>query len=167
MAKNMKVHVLPISIISVVIIVLYLIIGPKPAPDHVTKQPTDRFIRISNASWGLECNPQIEEALRNRANIPLAKDADGKIIQAESLKKAAANNALPVVKTACEGQLTCQVFATDDALGIPLLSGCYKQLDVNYRCSDIDRLVTLHIDQGQPLKIDCTPDASPATPTHP
>ena len=165
MAKNMKFHAIAIAVITVVIVILYLLVGPKPQAPVVVK-PTDRAVRISTATWGLSCNQQIEEAQRSRESIPMAKDAEGKVIQPEPLKKVEINNVLPVIKTACEGQLGCEVNATDDILGVHLLPGCYRQLNVNYRCSDVDRLTTVNIDQGQTLKIDCT-DATASAPPHP
>lgn len=166
MAKNLKFHAVAIAIITVVVIILYMLVGPKPQ-EQVPAKPTDRFARISTATWGLSCNPQIEEAQRTRNTMPLAKDADGKIIQQEPLQKVVINNVLPAVKTACEGQLDCQLLATDDVLGVQLVPGCYRQLNVNYRCSDLDRLVSVTIDQGQLLKIDCSADAAATAPHRP
>ena len=154
-----------ISVITVVIVVLYLLVGPKPQAPVVVK-PSDRAIRISTATWGLSCNPQIEEAQRARESVPMAKDADGKVIPQEPLKKVAVDNVLDVIKNMCEGKIGCEVNATDDVLGVHLFPGCYRKLNVNYRCSSIDRLITVDIDQGQTLKIDCT-DANAPAPQHP
>ena len=165
MATNMKFHLRAVGIISAVVIVLYLMIGPKPQEQNVVHKPTDRFIRIGGATWGLSCNAQIEEARQARDAIPLAKDKDGKVIQNEPLNLVTPNNVLTFIKSACEGQMACEVKASDDTLGATVLASCYKQLNVNYRCSDTDRLVIANIDQGQSLKINCEPDAS-ATEQH-
>lgn len=167
MKKNMKFHAIAIAIISVVIVALYSFIGPKPVEKGPPK-PTDRYVRITNATWGLECNSVIDEVSRARSAIPLAKDAAGKVIPAEPLKRVSVDNVLPVVKQACEGQLACEVPANDDVFNITLPPGCYKKLNVNYRCSDVDRLAMLSIDQGQYLKIDCSAqNASAPAPQHP
>jgi hypothetical protein len=166
MAKNLKFHAIAIGIISAVIIVLFLFIGPKPQQD-ASLSPSARYIRISTATWGLSCNPQIAEAQRARESLPLAKDADGKVIQQKALKQVKINNVLPVVQQICERQQQCQVMATDDALGVQLLAGCYRQLYVNYHCAETDRLVSVSIDQGRSLKIDCSADAGTPAPHQP
>jgi hypothetical protein len=166
MAKNIKFHVIAISIISVIVIILYLLIGPKSSEQGEAK-PSDRFARISSATWGLACNPQIEETQRLQDAIPLAKDADGKVIRVERLQKVTIDNVLPAVKKACEGKLSCVMMAYDDTLGVKLLPGCYRQLNATYRCSDVDRIVSVNIDQGQALRIDCSPNAASAAPQRP
>jgi hypothetical protein len=164
MAKNIRFHAIAITIISTVIVVLFLLIGPKP--QEQATQPTDRFVRISNATWGLSCNTQIDAIQQQRESTALKKDADGKVIAQEPLKKVAVDNALAVVKTACEGKQACEVPATDEVLGISLPDGCYRQLNVNYRCAELDRIVSVTIDQGRSLHIDCS-DVSGAAPHQP
>ena len=166
MAKNMKFHAIAIGIISVIVVILYLLIGPAPV-QQVAHNPSDRFIRIGNATWGMSCNQQIDHAQQNLEAAPLAKDADGKVIRVEPLKRIAFNNVQTVVKQSCEGQMQCSIYATDDTLGFSLPAGCNKALNVNYRCSDVDRLVTVNTDQGQFLKIDCTPNAATPAPHQP
>jgi hypothetical protein len=172
MPKNIQFHALAISIISLVIVVIYMLMGPNPsntAPGAGI--PTDRYIRISNATWGLSCNALIDELARTAA--PLAKDANGKVIPAEPLKRVTADNVLPLIKATCDGKVSCQISATDEALGVSLTDTCYKKLTVNYRCTDLERIVTLEIDQGQWLKLDCAataaaaPNASASSTTHP
>ena len=167
MATNMKFHAIAIGAISVLVVLLYMLMGPAPEEQNVAHQPTDRFARVSSATWGLACNAQISEVRQTQDNSPLQKDADGKVIKNETMKPATVNNALDVVKKACEGQINCQIMASDEALGITLPAGCYKQLSVNYSCSDLDRLTVVNIDQGQSLKIDCMPDVAATAPNQP
>jgi len=103
MTKNIKFHALAISIISLVIVLLYAVIGPKPqSVSPATNGQLLKSIRIGNATWGLACNPFIDEAQRLAGG--LQKDKDGNIIPATPIKRATVDNALVAVKSACEGK---------------------------------------------------------------
>ncbi|MFZ4541782.1 MAG: hypothetical protein ACOYNL_08260 [Rickettsiales bacterium] len=172
MSKKIKFHAIAIAAICTVVILAFLIIGPKQsAPTGETnKNKNGNYVHIVNASWGLNCNQAIEEAIRTRANIGLSKDAEGKIIPQEPIKLAPLDNVLTAAKQACEGSDSCNLIASSDSLGTEPLSSCYKKLVVNYRCFEVDRLRSITVDQGERLSIDCSkPEATnaPAAATTP
>ena len=163
MVKNIKFHAIAISIISVVIIVLYMAIGPKPTaqPDaNAALNPAGHYVRIAGATWGQNCDPFIDEALRTQQATPIVTDASGKPVPLKPLAHVSVNNVLPTVKRICDGKMGCEVLANSDILGTEPLEACYKRLVIQYRCFDLDRVTSKEVDQGQLVKIDCTPQAS-------
>jgi hypothetical protein len=155
MRINYKTHALAISVISAVIVVIYIIVSPKTAPP-IELKPTNRYVRIMSATWGENCNLFIEEANAKKASQGLAKDEHGNAIPTTQLKKVMPDNALEAVKGFCEGRIYCESAIKSATLGIEPAATCFKKLDVTYRCFDVDRLHTLSIDQNESLTIDCS-----------
>ncbi len=162
MVKNAKFHATAISIIILVIIVLYLLIGPKQASQSADAplQPTDHYVRIASASWGLNCGPYVADAIRARASMPLTKDASGNVVTQPPITQPTPNNVLDAVKAMCDGKRACQIPVNSGALGLEPLQVCYKKFEVGYRCYEMDRLTTKEVDQGQTVTLDCRPQAA-------
>jgi hypothetical protein len=161
MNKRLKFHAFAISTICLVITVIYLIAGPSEPPSPPSNQGNYK-ISILSASWGYNCNPYIREALEARKSIPLEKDAEGKIIQPTPLKLIEHDNVLKQVSAACNDKPYCEVVANTEIFGFDPHEGCFKQLEVSYRCYDIDRLRILKAEQAAQMKIDCTSIEKPA-----
>ena len=169
MLKNLKFHVIAISLICVIIAVIYQLTGANaPAP---AAQGNGRSIRIHSATWGLNCNSYILTAKQAQANAPLKKDARGQIIPGKPLQPVVLNNVLDTVKKLCEGKPVCEFFTSNEALGLDPVEGCFKKLDVQYRCFTSDRLTITQANQGELLKLNCTApatgDVSAPTAAHP
>ena len=158
--KNLKFHAIAITAICLIIIALYSVMGVNESAPQIepTPQHGDRQITIDSATWGENCNDEIDRALAERANASLPTDTSGNHISPEKITKILANNMLPFIGNACNGKFVCEVFADTKTLGINPMDGCYKNLVVSYRCFDFDRLTTLTIPQGDDLKINCRND---------
>lgn len=155
MLKNLKFHIIAISLICIIVAAIYKWTGTN-GPNPNANTVSSRSIRISNATWGLNCNPYILGAKQAQANAPLKKDANGQVIPSKPLKPVAMNNVLESLKTLCEGKLTCELFASNEVLGLDPIEGCFKKLDVHYRCFTSDRLIITQTNQGELLKLNCT-----------
>jgi hypothetical protein len=165
MVKNLKFHVIAISAICVLVVLLSQWVAP--APQNGTQAASgNRYVRVVSASWGLNCNPFIAEAKQLRESSPLQKDENGNIITQPPIKEVARDNVLTKAKSLCEGKPACQLMATSEVLGFDPMESCFKKLNFNYRCFEMDRLQAAETSQGEMLRIDCvTPAASDAPPT--
>jgi hypothetical protein len=169
MRINYKFHAIAIAIISAVIVVIFLLFGPKAPPPAapVALTTADSYVRIVGATWGLNCNVFIASAMAVQANEGLPRDKDGTAIAAAVLKKITPDNVLDTVKILCNGKLTCETYIDSTILANEPSADCFKQLDVSYRCFEVDRLRTLSVGQNETLKIDCTnPTAAPHAPAN-
>lgn len=170
MLKNLKFHAIAIAIISVIVVMLYQIMGPTEV-SNAPLQPSDRYVRVASASWGLNCNAFIADAKQARANAPLAKNAQGQVVAQAPLKDVTPNNVIDPAKKLCDGKISCEILATSEVLSLDPIDNCFKKLNLSYRCFEMDRLTTTETNQGELLKIDCTPiatvDAPAPTATHP
>lgn len=170
MLKNIKFHIIAISLICIIVAAISKLSGVN-IPTESSIPASNRSIDISSATWGLNCNPYILSAKQAQSSAPLNKDATGQIIPGKPLKPVAPNNVLERVKTLCEGKPTCDLFASIDILGLDPIEGCFKQLDVQYRCFTSDRLKITQTNQGELLKLNCTAptasDVSAPAATHP
>ena len=152
--KHLKFHAAALTAICSLIVVLYVLLGPKdtgPAEEVIG----DRFVTIDNATWGKNCDPYIQSAI-NDWRMP----APGE----KGLPKPAYaqyNNARDVIRSQCDHKLSCNVLATSDTLGVEPLQACAKRLTVAYRCFQFDRLNTVETAQGATLQIDCREGATP------
>ncbi len=171
MLKSLKFHIIAISIICVLVVGLSQIMGTSHTATPQTPQIGDRYVRVVSATWWLNCNPFIEEAKRARETTALPKDEKGNIIPQEPLKAMVLDNVLTAAKTICDGKLSCDVMATSEVLGLDPMESCFKKLNLNYRCFEMDRLRITETSQGERLTIDCATPAATNAPapaaTHP
>lgn len=158
--KSMKFHAIAVSIICVVVVVMYFIIVPKGG---ATLDPNaasgDRFVRIVDATWGMNCNTEINR-LRGLGHTTTG-DGDKK----RPLTPVSINNAMFNVTELCGEKMKCSILASNESMGSDPLPACYKELVVGYRCFSIDRKWTKKTDQGTVMNIDCSADVDQAKET--
>ncbi len=149
--KSLKFHALALGSICAVIIVLFLLIGPKEldAPIDPNRPTDDRYVRITDATWGLNCNAEITR-LRG-----LGHTTTGEGDNERPLTLVQPNNAIYAVTALCEDKLSCDILAINETMDIDPLAACYKELIVGYRCFSVDRKWTKKTEQGSTLTIDC------------
>jgi hypothetical protein len=164
MNKRLKFHAIAITVICGLITLLYVIAGPSKQSEPTLAQGNYK-ITIISATWGYNCNPFIKETMEARKQSALTKDAEGKVIQDAPLKLVERDNVLKQVAASCNEKPYCEVAANTELFGFDPHEGCFKELEVSYRCYDIDRLRTLKAEQAALIKLDCTsietsPDAT-------
>ncbi len=164
---NYKFHALAIAIISAVIIVIFMLFGPKEQAPVENRPLTtaDNYVRVVSATWGKNCNHAIESAMDVQAKEGLERQEDGTAILRPTLKTVALDNVLTRVKEICEGKPLCQISVDSQALGTEPYVDCFKQLELSYRCFEVDRLRNINAGQGKPLTIDCTNPTGSHAPT--
>lgn len=147
---NLRLHATSLGIICAAITVVYFIFAP-----HESKVDTrlhgDRYIQIDSASWGLNCNPYVDDALRQWT------PSDDPENPSPKPHLAMENNALSAVSEACNGKLSCKFTPTPRSVGDDPLLNCPKILAVRYRCFTFDKLNSEEFRASDDLEIDCTP----------
>lgn len=162
MFTRLKFHLIAITAISLIVLVLYRLIGPAQPVAAPSALATGQYVHVISASWGLNCNPDIEETLRERANAPLPTDEHGNVVPHEPLSLMARDNVLATAQAICHGKPACEIFASNGMLKLDPIARCFKKLDLSYRCFEMDKLHITQTDQGELLKLDCTtPAAAP------
>ena len=153
----MKFHALAVSIICVVTVILYFIIVPREVAPYDPNVPTsDRYLRIVDATWGMNCNAEI-----NRL-CSMGQRTAGKDGTERPLTPVLLNNAMYAVTELCNEKIKCSILATNDTMNLDPLSACYKELVVGYRCFSVDRKWTRKAEQGTIMTIDCSPNVDQA-----
>lgn len=142
---NMKYHIIAFPAILLVLFAVYMLASPAPEQAKAAQEQNTRFIQVSRATWGENCNP--------------ALTANGK-------PNVEPNNVLLGVSQRCDGRLQCQAFASEAFLGTnPLPKGfsCSKDLVILYRCETFKKPKTVMIKEGESALLDCTKqDEEPA-----
>ena len=164
MIRNWKFHAGALGIICAIIVVLYLVIGPSeqvPAdPDAATG---DRFVQVYSATWGMNCNEQIDRENHDRERLRLQPQGAGAGRAAFApLPPVTADNVLVRIGDKCNGKIACRFNATSEAIGTEPFEACFKRLSIGYRCFTYDRLHTIEVGQGDPVTIDCHEEADSA-----
>lgn len=148
--KSLKFHGIAIGAICAVVIVLFLLIGPKEGavvdPDA---GQGDRYVRLVSATWGQNCNIEIDR-LRKQGKVSI--DRGGQKVPLTAVQP---NNVLYQLSERCNDRITCNIVASKDVMGIDPLPTCFKRLSITYRCFSIDRAWRAEVPQGELLKIDC------------
>ncbi len=146
--KHFKFHAIALGIICLVVVVAFLLFGPKeagPAEEVIG----DRYIQVATATWGKNCDPFVAQAQRDW-RMP----AEGQTAEPRP-SFAQLNNVIEVVKSQCEHKMNCRLLADTDLLKTDPLPACYKKLAVGYRCFEFDRLWNVETGQGEILELDC------------
>jgi hypothetical protein len=146
-----------ISIITAVVFAMYLMLTPNKSPEKVAFAGTN-YVQISSATWGLNCNPHVKHAILEaeaaRAAMPRAERD-----KVEMPKIVTRNNALSHMSTLCNGKEICSFLVEADIIGFDPIYSCFKELELNYRCYEIDRLRHATLRQGEFAKLDCSKTA--------
>ncbi len=148
---NLKTHI--ITTLAFLLLIggaIYLFGGKEETPETATNPLTERFIQIVSATWGMNCNGQVERMIRTQE-----KDNDGTIPTL-----ARKDNALLALSRQCNNKETCSVKVTPEFLGKPNVTSCHKNFTAEYRCFMTDRAHAIELEDGGSVTIDCTEKAS-------
>lgn len=151
---NLKFHLIVSTVFLLLIIGVLFVFSIKEKPQEAVdaNAPGGRFIQIAKATWGKNCNSQIEALHQSNA---MAEDG---VPLPEIVRD---NNALRIVSSLCNGKDQCQ-FAVDPAvLGFNPMAKCRKAIEVEYRCFDIDRSKTVTSEDRGVVAINCLQDETP------
>ena len=149
---NMRFHAIALSGIILTVIAIFALTGklsPKPAaqagaPAEEVYVPGNRLVTIWEASWGLNCNESIER--ERRYAIP----------GAPTTPLVPKNNVQEIAGKICNGKETCEIIADSKIFGPgPKNTRCRPELDLTYRCYDIERPTMLHVRFGDKITINC------------
>lgn len=148
---NMRFHLVAISGIILVVIIIFAASGKlhnKPANPTTPAEPVyvmgDKIVTVWEASWGLNCNEAIERERRfAKPGVPPTPEVPK-------------NNKLDIAAKICNGKETCDITADDKTFGpAPNKLRCRPELDITYRCYDIDRPTMIHARFGEKITINC------------
>lgn len=105
--------------------------------------------RVISASYGLNCQSKPKVGV---LGIP-SPDQKYKSIKAD--------NAVEIIKTLCENKPLCSFNVSPEVLKLDPAPKCSKELEVTYRCYNIDSPHILKVKDGDKFEIKCTaPDAA-------
>jgi hypothetical protein len=155
MRTQIKFHALAILAIAAIVIVAYLAAGNTKTVANSNQSASS--IAIAGATWGLNCNTAITQAIEARSAAPL--EAGG--ATNEPLTPVTANNVLSALGRLCNDKPDCAVKASSAVLGHDPMHSCFKRLLVSYRCFNVDALHTRDIGQGEMLTINCSESEAP------
>lgn len=150
--KSIKFHAIALGCICVVVILLYLLIGPSTeeiTPVDPDIGQGDRYVHIVDATWGQNCNSEINR-LRGQGKTEIGEGPSKR-----PLEPVPFNNAAYAVTQMCNDRIKCSILATNEAMENDPLPSCYKELVVGYRCFGVDRKWVRKVEQGTTLSIDC------------
>lgn len=158
--RKWRLHVVGLGAIISIVVIMFWASGALNSAQNAaptvggTKRFTgERFIQISSASWGLNCNRTIERHNQSvdEAERNFAKDAPKRIDEVNK------DNALLALSRMCDGRTLCKISKVKTStIGLePIGLRCNKELEVSYRCFEFDRAQELTVKQNKPLEIDC------------
>lgn len=155
--RKLKFHAIALGSICTIITLLYFIMQPDKKPVQ-QNNVSGKSITIAGATWGKDCNAAISTAIETGQESQLTgKTGPSKLELVED------NNVLSQVAALCDGGETCSFEAEDNTFGVDPLTGCYKHLVIDYRCSTFDALNTATFKQGENARINCRKSAPPKT----
>lgn len=159
-----KLHILVIAIMTTVLSLGYFLLRPDPKHTVVTQVIDPIHITIVEATWGLNCNPYIEERIKKTAFSNTASKSNTTTDAKESPTFAMIkqNNVLPILQSLCDKKTQCQVTARNDVLGNPY-ADCSKELYVSWRCFSYDKLHTKILNENNNFTMSCASDTSSKT----
>ncbi len=156
MSYKMKFHLIALLLIILTISILHFAFKPAPAGPRIV-QVVQYSPTILSASWGMNCNPRIEQALiQNPPRATVRSVIPGEAADTKPmLAVVQANNVLTKVQSLCAGQQTCVFFANDETLG-QIFSGCASELTLQYYCKETERVKALRVMNNTEAKLDCS-----------
>jgi hypothetical protein len=155
---NLKIHLISLGIICGVIILIYSMMDTAKTVDGTPQLQGDRYIQIDSATWGRNCDPAIDDAIKAWTLPKDPKEA----AKAQKPHHAVTDNALLPISNACNGKMDCQFMADTDFIGDEPSEACYKELDLRYRCFHYDRLTVKKYNHGAQVTLDCSLPAADA-----
>lgn len=159
--RKWRLHIVGLGAIIGIVIIMFWVSGALNEPQKSgttiagsTRFTGERFIQIASASWGLNCNRTITNHNRRAEAAERDYNSDETI---EPVTPVSKDNALLPLSRLCDGRLTCKIDKVKtSALGMDALPiRCNKELEITYRCFEIDKARELMVRQNKPLRIDC------------
>lgn len=156
MSHKMKFHLIAIVLIVLIVSAISEFTKPEPlAPRIVTVvqyTPT-----ILEATWGRNCNTNIDRALMNQPQRYAARPAvpDPSAPQEHVLARVQSNNVLAKIQGLCADQEICTLKADNTTFG-EILPGCASKLELQYYCRETERVRRLTYNNNQVVKLDCS-----------
>lgn len=165
MMRKWRLHIIGLSSIISIVVIMFWASGAlnepaKPITVGGTNRFTgERFVQITSASWGLNCNKTIEN--HNRKVQAAERDYNHEGELPEYIELVQTDNALLSLSRMCDGRLGCKIskINTTNLKLEPLPIRCTKMLDVSYRCFEIDRAHEVSVKQNKELYINCRTEA--------
>jgi hypothetical protein len=158
MNPRTRFHVLAILAICTIVIGLHSILS-NPQKTITIQEIGNRYVRIYQADWGLNCNAAIATAMQSaqyqRATVrPLPGTTS--TTTPLPLAYATPGNALKTITNECAKTLECAFIASTEIFG-QVHQGCAPELKIGYRCDPIERLQQRTFRMDESVKITCTP----------
>lgn len=152
MSHKMKFHLLAVVLIALIVSVIHSMTEPEVLPPRIVTVVQYSPIIVS-ATWGRNCNQQIEQAKLYTPPVarPVVPDASAP----KPLALVERNNVLETVKTLCANQETCTFTANTGTLG-EILPSCANQLELSYYCTEAERVRTVKSQQDNEVVLDCS-----------
>ncbi len=144
---NLKFHLIISSVFLLLILgalLAYDLTQPRKGDDKGIME--DRFIQISDATWGENCNGYIK-AVREQAKQRSSSEPVPELVRK--------NNVLRTVSSYCNGHEICDIPAVASSFNVEAIPACDKILSVEYRCFVIDRVHKVTAEEGRTLTINC------------
>jgi hypothetical protein len=172
MHSRMKFHLIAITAICLTVVVVFSMRKPPEEAVSQAHSLSSQFIIIHSATWGMNCNQMVAQTIEEHkllaekaAKQPPATAANAPAKQAVAPVKptmAQENNALMALTNLCNNKEKCTFKPTGELFGT-LGVRCYKDLEIAYRCFEVDRIRYASGEEDKDITIDCSPSAD--TPT--
>ena len=137
-----------------IVLIIWEIMTAKPAVQLAPAEKSPYAIEIHRASYGLACRDFYDvnaDGLAGQAETanPYGdkKDPEGNIKE---------NNVLEAVKKICDGKAACSFTVEPKTFNFDPYPACsYKDLRIDFRCYNIDRLRRIAGEEASLTSIDC------------
>lgn len=150
---DLKLHVFAVTafvLLGMLVLVLTdsIHFGEPPAPPPSQNAPAAQefFMIIDSATWGYNC-------AKFASRLPPFKPTPEQPDPPLALRR---DNVLRPVSSLCNGTEACEIPVTAEVLGRDPIPSCTKEMRIEYRCNDLERVRRKIIYPGSdPVKLDC------------
>jgi hypothetical protein len=148
--NNLRFHLIALSTLILVVILVFAVTGQFGSKAPTASEPqAARTIKIWEASWGINC-----------VDAPLLDDK-GPALERRELAEIVKNNVLETVAKACDGKVSCDFSVEEQALGnVSRGRRCQPELNIIYRCYDLDRPSQVVVKNGNNAVLKCNNDSA-------
>ena len=152
--QNNKLHAMIICALIGGVLIVWELMTMKPAAQLAPAAKSLYAIEIHRASYGLNCKGLYSgNADRLAGQSGEAGPYGDRKEGGNTLKE---NNVLETVKKICNGKARCDFIVEPKTFDFDPYPACsYKDLRIDFRCYNIDRLRALAGEEGNPISIDC------------
>ncbi len=141
---KVKYHAIVASFLMITMSAIMVFTTPGQANQPISAKPIDeRFIQISKATWGKNCNAYV--GAKNSAH--------------NVTKPIRRNNILRPLSSLCNGLEHCAIEASSETFGFDPAQTCHKAVEVEYRCMTTGRINKTRSIGSKSLVIDCRNNA--------